>query len=93
MGERVYRIQKEDGSFRGEGRGGGSNDGEKRLKTWHRPGDVRNHVKMSAAGGTAVHRMNPRQIADGAGCGSSDVVEYELREVKRTSVVDFLGEG
>jgi hypothetical protein len=78
---RLYQIQNPDGSFRGEGPYGRSSG----PKFWRTPSHVKNHLKLASG-----HRDSAAEIVDNAGAKGAVVVEYDLVEVARTPVEDFL---
>lgn len=82
--DRVFRIQRPDGSFRGSGPTGRSSG----YKIWHSPAHVKTHLKLAS-----THRDSPEEMARKAGADGDVVVEYELREIRRIPVTDFLTDG
>lgn len=90
MADTVFRIQRPDGSFRGEGHEGGKKSGQRKVKTWRRRSDVKNHLKMAGGDGRSVHRLSSKEIARNADAAEDVVIEYELREIRRVPVTDFL---
>lgn len=82
MVERVFKIQRPDGTFRGPGK----KHRERVLgKVWVRVSDVRNHLKVGAS-----YKDDIDTILRKAGAEQDEVVEYELREVSRVSTREFM---
>ena len=89
--ERVYRVQNPDGTWRGEGCEGGAKEGQRKVKTWNKPGHLKNHLKMAGSlGGGSSYRHTPKALVEHAGLTGAEVVEYELVEVRRIPVEEFL---
>lgn len=86
--DRVYRIQRPDGSFRGSGHTGGREGGDRKVKVWTSPAHVKNHLKLAGH-----YSDSPEEIVQKADAQGSVVVEYRLVEVRRTPVESFLEEG
>lgn len=84
MSDRVFRIQRPDGSFRGAGPQGKSSA----HKVWHSPAHVKTHLKLASS-----FRDSPEEMARRAGADGDVVIEYELREVRRIPVEEFLSDG
>jgi hypothetical protein len=94
--DRVFRIQRPDGSYRGAGMGGtGTKERHghqvrvgPKAKVWDSAAKVKNHLKLNSD-----HRDSVDDIVRKAGAEGSEVVEYELVERRRTPVKEFLADG
>lgn len=86
--DRVYRIQRPDGSFRGSGHAGGKEQGNRKAKTWEKPAHVKTHLKLAAS-----YKDDPSEIVRLADAVGNVVIEYELVERRRIPVEEFLSDG
>lgn len=77
--ETVYRIQNPDGSFRGAGR-----TGKGSPKTWRTKGHLKSHLRVNSHWDNTI-----QEVVENAQAGGSEVVEYELREVRRYPVEEL----
>lgn len=85
---RVFRIQRPDGSFRGSGPAGGRGTGERKAKIWSEPAHVKTHLKLAGS-----HRDTMQEMIRKAGAEGSVVIEYELVERRRIPVEEFMDDG
>lgn len=78
----VYRVRRPDGTFRGPGKRGETGS---RGKVWPSTAEVRKHLTIGVPWNSLLDEAIA--AADAEGC---EVVEYELREVRRIPVREFL---
>jgi len=83
--DRVYRIRRPNGTFRGPGKRGETGS---RGKLWPNSAETRKHLMIGSHWNSSVD-----EVVETAGAEGCEVVEYELREVRRIPVREFLARG
>lgn len=79
----AYRIRRPDGTFRGPGKKGAAGS---RGKLWPTSAEARKHLMLGSQWNSSLE-----EVVETAGAQGCDVIEYELVEVRRIPVREFLG--